>query len=422
MWDVVASLLLAGFVLAPVDGDRLGGSVGTVVASRLRSDAPLTETGFILRGTYSRDHSAYSVRAEARMRASIPGVSHWNSGPGRDAYGPTLDWRELYVSTRVAGWNVAAGYQQVVWGRADNLRILDRVNPIDLREFVLPDLGEVRKPVPMLRVTRSVGEWELEAVYLPFFEPTSFAVNQSEFAFPLISADLLANALLLPEKRPARKVSNGEVGVQLSRSVGGIDLSLSGFATRSDNPVLRRQLVVDPLGRWALGLQPEYPRVLVLGSGLSAPVAPTTILRAEVTYEPDAMHMIDNDADGLERHPMTTAMLGVDYTYRDWLITGQVSDRHISSWDPRFVDSEHSPIVTLAAQGTTGRGKRESRVALSWLPQNSGGALMQFRTVYKPTDHWGIAAYLDLFWGDRHGLFGQFSDRDRVKLEVTYRL
>ena len=47
----------------------------------------------------------------------------------------------------------------LVWGRADELRVLDRINPIDYREGVTALLEDSRIAVPMVRLTQALGEW-----------------------------------------------------------------------------------------------------------------------------------------------------------------------------------------------------------------------------------------------------------------------
>ena len=43
--------------------------------------------------------------------------------------------REAYVDTEVGDWDLRLGKQQVVWGTADGIKLLDIVNPTDFREL-----------------------------------------------------------------------------------------------------------------------------------------------------------------------------------------------------------------------------------------------------------------------------------------------
>jgi len=69
------------------------------------------------------------------------------------------DWfRELYVDTNAGGWDLRLGKQQVVWGTADGIKLLDIINPTDWREFVQNTMEDSRIPVWMINAERNVGE------------------------------------------------------------------------------------------------------------------------------------------------------------------------------------------------------------------------------------------------------------------------
>ncbi len=69
------------------------------------------------------------------------------------------DWlRELYIDTTLAGWDFRAGKQQVVWGTADGIKLLDIINPTDYRELVQNTMEDSRIPIWMLKAERDVGD------------------------------------------------------------------------------------------------------------------------------------------------------------------------------------------------------------------------------------------------------------------------
>ena len=69
------------------------------------------------------------------------------------------DWlRELYVDTRLGGFDWRLGKQQVVWGTADGIKLLDIINPTDFRELNQNSMEEARIPVWMVNGERNVGD------------------------------------------------------------------------------------------------------------------------------------------------------------------------------------------------------------------------------------------------------------------------
>lgn len=392
-------------------------------AAHLHSTAPrTTERGMKLQGKLAHDEQAFGIRAEGRLRWNDAYRSSAYSEEARDAYRFSGDWRELYIRSDVGAWDVSLGLQQVVWGKADNLRVVDQVNPVDLREFVLPDLNDYRKPVMMLRGVGMVGEWSVEMLYLPQFKPTSFARPGSEYHISLVDPQLLQDVQVLPEKRPAGTFRNGEAGLHVSRSFEGLDLSLFAFLTRDDYPVFRTILRQDADGNPAAALQAEYRRQFMTGFAAARALGNSMVMRAELAYVPDFTYMAGTGgADGLAESATVTGLLGLDYNWRDWLLAVQASDRYIKGWNRSYAVREHAPVYTFSATGSSLSGRLESRIAYTSFPDSGDGNWVQLKTTWKPDDHWSYSAGIDLFDGPRAGLFGQFRDKDRLWLEVKHR-
>jgi len=69
------------------------------------------------------------------------------------------DWlRELYIDTSAGNWDFRVGKQQVVWGTADGIKLLDIINPTDFSEFNQNGVEDARIPVWMINAERSVGD------------------------------------------------------------------------------------------------------------------------------------------------------------------------------------------------------------------------------------------------------------------------
>ena len=62
--------------------------------------------------------------------------------------------RELYIDTKLGDVSIRAGKQQVVWGTADGMKLLDIINPTDYREMAQNSMEESRIPVWMLNAEK----------------------------------------------------------------------------------------------------------------------------------------------------------------------------------------------------------------------------------------------------------------------------
>ena len=66
--------------------------------------------------------------------------------------------RELYVDTYVGEWSLRLGKQQVVWGTADGIKLLDIINPTDFRELSQNSMEDSRIPIWMINAERNIGD------------------------------------------------------------------------------------------------------------------------------------------------------------------------------------------------------------------------------------------------------------------------
>ena len=71
--------------------------------------------------------------------------------------------REAYIDTETNGISIRAGKQQVVWGTADGMKLLDAINPTDYSEMAQNQMEDSRIPVWMLNTETDVaggGNWQ----------------------------------------------------------------------------------------------------------------------------------------------------------------------------------------------------------------------------------------------------------------------
>ncbi|MCM8855949.1 MAG: RNA polymerase-associated protein rapA [Candidatus Thiodiazotropha sp.] len=66
--------------------------------------------------------------------------------------------KELYVDTSLFGWDLRLGKQQVVWGTADGIKLLDIINPTDFRELNQNAMEDARIPIWMINAERNIGD------------------------------------------------------------------------------------------------------------------------------------------------------------------------------------------------------------------------------------------------------------------------
>ncbi|MFZ5654790.1 MAG: DUF1302 family protein [Pseudomonadota bacterium] len=329
-----------------------------------------------------------------------------------------LELRELYLEATAGDLYLRLGKQQVVWGAADGLKVLDVVNPQSFREFILAEFEDSRIPLWTLDAETRIGATDLQFILIPeqTYHQTPgpdapFAITAPRFAPPPPG---LAAELRAPQ-RPDRPLADADAGLRLATLRGGWDLSLFYLYHFEDIPVPR--LETGPAGPEVV---PGYDRVHLVG-GTFARSFGTLTLRGELGYTLGrAFALRGGDPDGVAESDAIGSVLGLDWNgVDDWLVSAQV-----------FVDQVADPPGPLHRPRTDTTGTLLLRrlylgdtlaLELRWLVNaNDGDGLLRPRLSYDLDDRITLWSGLDWFYGDRQGIFGQFDANDRAVFGVRY--
>lgn len=326
------------------------------------------------------------------------------------------DLRELVLARRAPSYTLQVGRQQIVWGKADGLRLLDVVNPLDLRELILDDYTDRRIPLWMVNAELFRGDQSLQVLVIPDLDFDRLPVPGGEF-FP---ADSLSPTPTIPLVRafdgPGESPRNWEYGLKWGTLWGRLDLTFNALYGWNNSPV--PELRAGPGG---LEVKPRAARSRLFGLSGDLPLG-AAVLRFESTFTPDDPRAVAA-FDGLgsfARQRVWRGVVGVDWIKSNWLISPQWFEERVISPDPRLTGREGQTYLTLLIRRTF----RQDRLTLQCF------ALYGF----EPRDQWlsprvshqffgrlELALGADLLGGDPAGLFGSFSGRDRVTLETTLR-
>jgi hypothetical protein len=104
------------------------------------------------------DTATYHV--ELNLMKDSKGVGKYDSN---ESYTQRDALREAYIDTETNGYSIRAGKQQVVWGTADGMKLLDAINPTDYSEMAQNQMEDSRIPVWMLNAETDAadgGNWQ----------------------------------------------------------------------------------------------------------------------------------------------------------------------------------------------------------------------------------------------------------------------
>lgn len=339
--------------------------------------------------------------------------------------------RELYYKRRFDQSYLTIGKQQVVWGTADGLRVLDVVNPFSFREFLLEDFDEARIPLWMVNYIHSIGtESDLQLLLIPDVtfndlpdgsgaEAPEFAITTPRFQIAIPPDVMSLN--LQPLKRPSDSLKNADVGLRFATHINNMDLTFNYLYQYDDNPVTYRQLTTEN-GLPAMDVWQAYERVHILGSTLSTDLSSTLVLRYEIGLAHDRRVLresIGND-NGVLITDELSYVLGVDWSgVTDSMISLQLFQSALAETAPDLVRDKVDSTVTLSINSRFMNDTLTFEcIALHNL--NDHDDLLRPSLTYSLYDGVNVWLGADVFMGDSKGLFGQFGDQDRLVAGVEW--
>jgi len=347
-------------------------------------------------------------------RAAISG--RLTLGDGIDA-----EIREAYLDTQIGSTYLRLGKQQIVWGQADGLKVLDVLNPQSFREFILDDFDNSRIPLWSVNVEVPVGDFTLQLVWIPDTTYNDIPAPGALYAFTsttiVPSPSSLPNGVPVtfqPLDKPSNAFSDSDVGLKLSAFVGGWDLSLNYAYHYQDIPVVRR--TVEAAG---VVVRRNYERSHLLGGTFSNVFADFT-LRGELGFSTDKWFQTADvrDADGVVRSDEFAYVLGLDYSgFTDWFISAQILQSYLSNTPAGLVRGNvESNMTLLIKRDFMNETVRAEALLIQSL--NTGDGSLQLSVDYDWKSNITLRFGADIFYGTINGLFGQFRDTDRVTLGV----
>lgn len=242
-----------------------------------------------------------------------------------DNYEKELEFDEIYLQGRLTkNLDIKTGRQIVVWGRSDNIRVTDILNPLDLRWPGLVDIEKLRLPVTMTKFDIYLKDWSFSAITLHEIRYN----KRSQFG-----SDFFPGTQPLPGKTSPDEgfdMDNTQFAVSVSGIFSGWDLSLY-FADIYDPNAFISQTSSVPAPQFEL----KHSRIRMLGSAFSLAWG-NWLFKAEAAFF---------DKLAFTNSPDTTyarldALAGVEYSgISDATIALEMANRHYFGFEPRLKNS-----------------------------------------------------------------------------------
>lgn len=294
------------------------------------------------------------------------------------------------------------GRQLVVWGKSDNLRVTDVLNPMDQRELGLVDIEDLRLPLTMVRMDYYWGSWNLSALTIQEIRFHKSAQPGSDF--------YAGSGRPVVNNSPNHSSSNLEYAMALNGLFSGWDLSFYWARLFDDQP---HQESVNGV------TTAEHSRLTMLGAATNIALG-NWLLKGEIGHFRGLEFMLIPD----QKKQRTDALLGVEYTgFDDTILSLEVVDRHLHSYESALATQGVKKDAWQTALRYTGefmhaRLKVTLLTLLFGTAQEGGVARLQGDYEWQEDIRiiGGVVAYHS---GNRQP-FTHIGNNDRIFLDVKY--
>jgi hypothetical protein len=179
---------------------------------------------------------------EFRAGARVDGVAQ--NGGVSDFNDLSADYTDTYVRYRSGDTRLTLGAQTIIWGRVDEIPLADRVSRADLTRFVLDDLPNRRRAELAARWEQTLGDYKLDAVWLPLFKaaelpdassiwsPINLTTGQIIGITPSPTVSYIVKNAVISEDEHG----SGGGGVRLTKTGGSIDYGVTLARSRQSQP------------------------------------------------------------------------------------------------------------------------------------------------------------------------------------------
>lgn len=385
-----------------------------------------------------------------------------------EEYENEIELREAWVWGRLSDFlDVKVGRQIVVWGRSDNVRITDVINPLDLREPGMTDIEDLRLPLWMTRVDAYYGNWNLTGIAIHEIRFNKLPPLGSDFYPEIIPLSDLESFLsdfgispsdIIPEENmPQDGGDNTEYAVALEGTFSGWDISFywANFYNDFYHPDFDAEIAVLPPPLPQLDAEFKHARVNMVGSAFNV-TSGNWLFKGEIAYLSGLRYYyVDVDVDVLgvrldfeadKKYYRLDALVGIEYMgFDNTTISFDIANRYITNYDGS-IGLSSAAKEALEAMGISEEevldiiGVKENefqwflRVSRTFMNETltlnflasvygwkgQGGSVERFWAEYDLTDNIQLTGGIVLYESGDLPNFRNIGKNDRVFVEIKY--
>ncbi len=369
---------------------------------------------FGLRGELSTDLTLGNWKAKIGIKGfydfsyTIDGDRDLYSSDFLNTYEKEFELTETFVQTELfENLDIKIGRQVAVWGKSDNIRITDVLNPLDYRQPGLVDIRDTRLPVTMTRLDYYWDDWNLSAVVIhePRFDKT-----------PVFGSDFFPGTASMPETDEILwSFDNQQIGLALNGVFSGWDISFYGasiFDQRSHVELFTNGTPVRRHGRISM-------------AGIAANIALGNWL---VKTEAALLGGLQFGNLPGEEKSRLDALIGVEYSgFTETTISLEMANRHLFDFDSRLEaapDAQQEDLAQYVFRFVREFMHDTLRFTLlisSYGLSFDGGGFERFELEYDLSDDLSLRGTVIFYESGNYYQLNDIGDNDRFLIELEYR-
>ncbi len=317
-----------------------------------------------------------------------------------DEYESELELGEAWLQGKLnSRTDLKLGRQIVVWGKSDNIRVTDIINPMDNREPGMVDIEDLRLPLAMARLDYYIGDWGITALAIPEIRFNKMPPLGSDF-YPLPTA-------MPDETIPGR----AEYGLAANGIFSGWDLSLYWAQLYDDNP---HTVMVS--GSPEL----QHSRLEMLGTAVNVAAA-NWLIKGELAH----LRGLEYSGVANDSFARTDTLLGVEYSgFRDTTLSLEVANRHLHDNITALQGAgiqENEWQSALRYSGDFMHARLHLTAVLSAFgEQLDEGGFGRYSAAYDIADGMSVTGGVVSYESGDKFPFGSYGDNDRVFVDLKY--
>lgn len=388
--------------------------------------------------TSSYDHEYFAVRVDLDFISDMP----WHFEDLEFLLG------KAYFDIYLGDFTFRIGQQTVGWGKAvAGIFGIDLINPLDLREFMLNDINELKIPIPMIKIEWNYYPVGIEVLWIPLYIPHRFP-EQGTIWYRDPQTMMLTGGLpidlevtLKDYNYPSMDLENSQAAFKFTSHFLGVDLDVFYEYVYYDYPIFSKEIQIDPVSP-GISITPRYERIHAAGFSLET-VIWELVGRIDAIYmnnthydylphitqaqpiiipTPDTLAAINdfNDHQGVLQKDTVRYLVGLDYNYGpEFIISVQFMHDIILWYDSRMISELEEKMLFATIRSSWLRETLTFELMVIY-DIDYASTLTRFFTHYKLTENFTITGGVEIFTGDYDSMIGYYWKNDLVDLKLKY--